>query len=223
LQGVRKDPPEAFVVDLSRRPSEGLAIAIELRRLAATRRVPIVLAGGDPDKMARAERLLPDAVFTEWSRIRTALRQAIKNPPADPIVPGTMDAYSGTPLPRKLGIQPGTAVALLGAPAGFERTLGTLPEGVRLRRHGRGTADMTVFFAKSRAELDRRLRGLVRATTEGTSLWIAWPKQASGVVSDLSEKVVRATGLAAGLVDFKICAIDETWSGLRFTRRRSRR
>jgi hypothetical protein len=221
LKSVRKAPPHAFVIDLSRRPSDGPAIAIMLRQLAATRRVPIVLAGGDRSKVARARRLLPDAVFTEWSRVRGALRQSIRNPPADPVVPGTMDAYSGTPLAKKLGIRTGSAVVLLGAPPGFECQLGALPEGARLKRQGRG--DVTVLFTRSRADFNRRFPARARATSEGERLWIAWPKQTSSLATDLTLNIVRAVGLDQGLVDFKICAIDDTWSGLCFTRRRARR
>jgi hypothetical protein len=127
--------------------------------------------------------------------------------------------YSGTPLPRKLGIKPGARVALLGAPRGFEDTLGELPAGVEVRRAARGTFDVVVAFFKPRADLERRLPALRAALEPAGGLWIAWPKRASGVATDLSEGVVRELGLAAGLVDNKVCAIDHTWSGLRLVYR----
>jgi hypothetical protein len=124
--------------------------------------------------------------------------------------------YSGTPLPKKLGIREGRSVRLRGAPAGFEATLGVLPDGVTIKRSGRAAADITLWFTRSSAELERGIAEQVPAAAGG-GLWILWPKKASGVATDLSENVVRETGLAAGLVDFKVAAIDATWSGLRFS------
>jgi hypothetical protein len=127
--------------------------------------------------------------------------------------------YSGTPLVRKLGIKPGARLGLVGAPEGFDATLGELPEGVAVRRRARGPLDVIVAFHLRRAEFERRLPTLHGALDYAGGLWIAWPKQASGVATDLNENVVRELGLAAGLVDNKVCAIDEVWSGLRFVYR----
>ena len=124
--------------------------------------------------------------------------------------------YSGTPLPRKLGIKEGHRVALLGAPDEFERvTLGELPGDVRVRRRAGGKADVIVSFHTSRAELERRLPALRALMEPAAGLWIAWPKRASGVPSDITEDVLREIALPTGLVDNKVCAIDQTWSGLR--------
>ncbi len=130
-----------------------------------------------------------------------------------------MDAvagYSGTPLPRKLGIRPGSRVLLTGAPAGFEELLGPLP-GVELhRRAGRSPYDVVLAFAPDRRALTQRFGpSATRLTTSG-GLWVVWPKRSSGVRTDLDENVVRAHGLASGLVDTKVCAVDATWSGLKF-------
>ncbi len=127
--------------------------------------------------------------------------------------------YSGTPLPRKLGIKPGARVGLIRAPDGFDTTLGELPEGVAVRRSARGTLDVIVAFFVARAELERRLPALRGALEPSGGLWIAWPKRASGVATDVGEGVVRELGLAAGLVDNKVCAIDDLWSGLRLVYR----
>jgi hypothetical protein len=132
--------------------------------------------------------------------------------------------YSGTPLPRKLGIKPGHRVALLGAPEGFEAdTLGELPGGVRVARRACGHADVIVSFHTRRADLERRL-GALRAMMEpAAGLWIAWPKRASRVETDITEDVLREIALPTGLVDNKVCAMDETWSGLRLVIRISER
>ncbi len=212
-------PPDAFVIDLSRLPSHGREVAAALRERKATRKVPIVFVDGAPEKIDRIRALLPDAVYTDWKRLRGALRAALRRPPVAPVVPGPMAGYSGTPLPKKLGIKPGSVVALRGAPIGFEKTLGPLPDGARVTRRGR-RADRTLLFVRSQADLARKLPGAARALAAGQGLWIAWPKQASVMKSDLSERHVRERGLALGIVDYKICAIDGTWSGLLFAKRR---
>ena len=137
------------------------------------------------------------------------------------IVPASaLAGYSGTPLPRKLGIKPDTVVALLGAPEGFEAVLQPLPEDVRFKHSARGAANLILLFVKSRAEMQRRFPAAARCLADGGGLWIAWPKKASGVATDLTQATVRSFGLGAAFVDYKICAIDETWSGLLFARRK---
>ncbi len=129
-----------------------------------------------------------------------------------------MAGYSKTPLAKKLGIKPGHRVALLGAPPGFGKTLEPLPDGVSLATSLRGTRsfDVIVFFAPEESELTRRFPTLAARLESAGGLWIAWPKKSSGVRTDLSDGVVRRIGLESGLVDNKVCAVDETWSGLRF-------
>jgi len=129
-----------------------------------------------------------------------------------------MAGYSDTPLPKKLGIKPDSTLALVGAPPNFQRTLGTLPPGVRIKRRA-GAADLTIWFPRSATDLDRRIARLAELVGDG-HVWIAWPKRASGVKSDVTSDRVRSAGIAHGLVDYKVAAIDETWSGLKFTRRR---
>jgi len=124
-----------------------------------------------------------------------------------------MAGYSGTPLPRKLGIKPSHRLAVLNAPDGFE--LGDLPDGVSVRTTARGTADVIVSFHDRRADLARRMPKLRALMDSAAGLWIAWPKRSSGVPTDLTEDVVRELALENALVDNKVCAIDDTWSGLR--------
>lgn len=220
LKKLKDDPPDAVVVDLSRMPSGGRDVGVALRTAKTTRHVPIVFVDGAPDKVDGVKKSLPDAVFTTWSGIRSALQQAIARPPPDPVVPPhALAGYSGTPLPKKLGIKAGTRVTLVGAPRGFEQTLGEIPEGARLTRQARGRADLVIWFVTRRSDLDAGIDQSA-ALAEGGSIWIAWPKQTSKLAGDLTGNDVRSVGLAAGLVDYKVCAIDETWSGLLFTRRR---
>jgi Protein of unknown function (DUF3052) len=126
-----------------------------------------------------------------------------------------MAGYSGTPLVKKLGIKPGCRLALLQAPDDFDATLGELPAQVIVVRQLRTPCDVLLFFTKSRTELQKQFQRLKENLDPDGGLWIAWPKKASGVATDLTEDVIRDTALTNGLVDNKVCAIDETWSGLR--------
>jgi hypothetical protein len=119
--------------------------------------------------------------------------------------------YSGTPLAKKLGIKPGHRLMLLGAPAGFE--IPELPDGVRMVK--RGKADVILSFHTERRDYERRLPALRAHMEPAAGLWIAWPKRASKVATDLDENVVRDAALANALVDNKVAAIDQVWSGLR--------
>jgi hypothetical protein len=221
LRSLREDPPGAIIIDLGRVPSQGRDLGLNLRIHKATRHVPLVFAGGEPEKVAGVRELLPDATYTTWDGLAESLRLAMAQPPTDPVVPrSTMAGYSGTPLPKKLGIKAHAAVLLDGAPEGFENTLGVLPEGAALTREPCGTAQVTLWFVTTRMELEARMEEMIPAAASG-GLWILWPKKASGVASDLSQTIVRETGLAAGLVDFKVAAIDATWSGLRFSQRKT--
>src|SRR5262249_52803373 len=129
--------------------------------------------------------------------------------------------YSGTPLAQKLGIKPGSAVALINAPMKFEETLEGLPGDASVARDPRraGPFQVMVVFCESSRELSRRFPQAAERLGTAGGLWTAGPKKASGIATDLTEDVVRKAGLLAGLVDNKVCAIDQTWSGLRFVYR----
>jgi CheY-like chemotaxis protein len=220
LKAWRENPPAAVVIDLARIPSHGREIAMAIRHSKATRSIPLVLMGGDPQKVARIRELLPDAVYASWDEIGPALKEAIENPPAAPVAPKSLfDAYAGQPLPKKLGIRPGMAVLLVGAPADFAQVLGELPERVSLREGVENKGDLMIWFVRYSQELEENIASMSQRQ-DLRFLWITWPKKASGVKTDLTQQFVRETGLGRGLVDFKICSIDATWSGLCFTRRK---
>jgi hypothetical protein len=131
---------------------------------------------------------------------------------------------ASVPLTRKLGVQTGDRLALLTAPEGFQQAaLEPLPDGVTVTNSSRAAADVTVAFFVERRALERRMAALARSLPPGAGLWIAWPKRSSGVPTDLSDDGVRELGLATGLVDNKVCAIDSIWSGLRFVHRKTPR
>lgn len=126
--------------------------------------------------------------------------------------------YSGTPLPRKLGVKEGHRVLVASAPTGFE--LGPLVGAADIHDRAAGAPyDVILAFCKDRKAVERRFSELPARTTTAGALWIAWPKKSSGVPTDIDENVIRDIGLGAGLVDVKVCAVDETWSGLKFVRR----
>jgi hypothetical protein len=152
------------------------------------------------------------------------------------VTPAQPAGYSGTPLPKKLGIKPGARVGLAGAPDGFGALLEPLPDGARVEAGasaaagaaeavlpGTGPFDVIVFFTVEQAELVGRLGELRARMTPAAGLWIAWPKRASGVPTDMTEDVIREIALPTGLVDNKVCAIDPVWSGLRLVIRRELR
>jgi hypothetical protein len=156
------------------------------------------------------------------------------------VTPAQPAGYSGTPLPRKLGIKPGARVGLAGAPDGFGALLEPLPDGARVEAGapaaaaagavlpgavlpGIGPFDVIVFFTVEQAELAGRLSELRARMAPAAGLWIAWPKRASRVPTDMTEDVIREIALPTGLVDNKVCAIDQVWSGLRLVIRRELR
>lgn len=218
-RAIRDDPSDAVVIDLSRLPSHGRETAIALRGNRKTRTIPLVFVGGVPEKVARLREQLPDAAYApDWVEIGPVLRDALNHPPADPVVPTQMmNRYGKRSLLKKLGVQPGHTLALLGAPESFMTTLGCLPDGVTLRRQARGKVDIAVWFVLRQKDLAQSIaqRSAIINASAGR-LWIAWPKKASGQGSDLSQQVVRRAGLTHGLVDFKIASLDATWSALCF-------
>jgi len=127
--------------------------------------------------------------------------------------------YSGKPLVEKLGIKAGASVAIVNAPKGYDRILGGLPSGVTRKGNAGGPLDFIQFFTREKRALERRFAALARALAPAGMLWISWPKKASGVATDLTEDVIRVIGLAHGLVDVKVAAVDDVWSGLKFVRR----
>jgi hypothetical protein len=136
-----------------------------------------------------------------------------------------MAGYSGTPLPQKLGIKENHTVAILGAPADFADVLGALPSGasVRAKVTAKQKLDVLIVFVRKRADLVAKIAKLRPHMQPAAGLWIAWPKRSSGVATDITEDVVREVALPTGLVDNKVCAIDEIWSGLRLVIRRENR
>ena len=250
---LKDGPPDALAISLDRLPSHGRAVASVTTESKRLRGLPLVFVGGQPEKVAATKRTFPRATYcveSELEKVLARLKPFVPPDPAarkvmksksgsDPKPTGKKSAaattgpsfepapagYSGTPLPQKLGIKPRSHVALVNAPAGFSRTLGALPTDARVEsiRVDGQPHDVIVLFCANRRALERSFKAAARRLEPAGGLWVSWPKKASGVATDLTEDVVRAVGLAAGLVDNKVCAIDATWSGLRFVYRKKDR
>jgi hypothetical protein len=219
---VRQDPPAAVVINLGRLPSQGRDVALQLRQFKSTRQIPLVLCGGEPLKLPKIQALLPDAFYTTWENMLLVLAQVMRTPLTNVVVPESSFAgYARAPLVKKLGIRSHTTVALLDPPPGFEQNLPGLPEDVRWCSQAGVACDLVIWFVRTQTELFEGLPH-VQPGIGKAGLWVVWPKKSSGVESDLTQAIVRQTGLAAGLVDYKVSAIDKTWTGLRFAIRKPR-
>lgn len=219
LRRLSEDPPDAVLIDLSRMPSRGREVGTSLRMRKSTRFLPLVFLGGEADKVARIQQLLPDAIYSGWEQVLATLENLPLELSDSLYIPQSIfEAYAGTPLPQKLGIKAGARVGLVNVPQGILDALVDLPPGVTFHASGWQDCEIILWFVGSRAALEVDILNIAAGLGRG-SIWIAWPKKSAREQSDLTQKDVRALGLAHDLVDYKICSIDETWSGLLFTRR----
>ena len=187
LKQLTDNPPAAIVIDLSRLPSQGRDLALMIRKRQGTRNIPIVFVAGKEAKVAQVRALLPDATYTSWDDIQPALEHAITNPPTDPIVHDSIFAgYAGKPLIEKLGIKSNTSVCLMNAPSTFLKTLGDLPPKVNLIYNQNTACDLTIWFCKSKSDIDHNISWIVNQSHRGP-VWIAWPKKKSSLSSDLTQ------------------------------------
>ncbi len=212
----RSNPPDAFVIDLSRLPSHGREIAIALRQSKATRAVPLVFCEGEEAKIAKTREVLPDAVFCTLSHLRSTLRKLPKTASDVPVVPvAMMDRYAGRSAAQKLGVKGDSKVCLIDAP----RDVTALLRDVSFVESPAG-ASVTLLFATEPQEMRRELSRL-RLLAAQTKLWVCW-KKGKLAENGIGERLVRETGLDLGLVDYKICSINEVWSGLLFAAAKQR-
>ncbi|MBS1855572.1 MAG: hypothetical protein JST11_09430 [Acidobacteria bacterium] len=215
FRGIRGDPPDAILIDLNRAPSYGRTMGALLRESASLRTIPLVFIAGEPAKTAAAKRILPDAFYAPWSEVPAAIKRAIARAPRNPLAPRP----PARSVAQKLGIEPDSAVALCHAPAEFALDL---PAGVRVRKHPDGAA-VVLVFARSAAALARELPAVAGLMEKGRRVWLLWPKKASKVESGLTMPRVRELAIATGLIDYKVCAVDATWSAMAVGPRRGGR
>jgi hypothetical protein len=210
FRGIRQDLPHAILIDLTRLPSYGKAMGVLLRRQKSLRAIPLVFVEGDPDKAALVRAVLPDAVYAIWAKAPSAIQRAIRQAPREALPPRD----SGTPLLTKLGIGADSRVALLHPPEGFE-----LPGAITRKQVGE--ADVVMVFCRSGAALARALPDLAGMMRKGRRVWVLWPKKASAMPSDLTMVRIRQMASGFGLLDYKVCAVDESWSAMTLGKRRS--
>jgi CheY-like chemotaxis protein len=219
---IRETQPDAVVIDLSRLPSHGREVAVYLRGQKSTRDLPLVFAGGAEEKVAAVRQLLPDATYTTLGKLKSAVRAAMKNRPASPVVPPQMmERYALKTPAQKLGVKPDGTIALFEAPRGYAKILGEMPTGASILEEPADPCAVTIWFAHDPETFLAALPRMQRLASK-TKLWVAWKKKAAAPTSRLSEDFVRNAAITAGLVDYKVCAIDATWSGLALAAKRDR-
>ena len=218
----RESPPDAFVIDLSRLPSHGREIAVALRQSKATRSVPLIFCAGDPAKLSAFRELLPDAAYCELPNLISTLKKALAAPPQNPVVPtAMMDRYKSRTAAEKLGVKEGDSVAVVNPPRDFERIIGALPARAQLLEtdNGDSSAQVHLCFVHQPAELADTLSRL-RALAATSRFWILWRKGGKAALGDVTESIVRENALDLGLVDYKICSVNEIWTAMLFALKR---
>jgi len=217
FRSMREKLPDVAVVDLTRMPSHGRYVAAAMRLTKATRHIPIVFVDGDPEKVDRLRKEYPDALYTSRAKLTATLKRA--KPVANPIKPAhTIAAFSNRSTAQKLGIKEGWRVAVIDAPSDYAKILGPLPEGAVWEEDPNEVLPMTLWFVQ---DADQYLAGLRRWRERAakTKLWIVYPKAQAKRKTEagLTQFLIREAALAVGLVDYKICSVNETWTGLLFT------
>ena len=213
---VRESPPDAIIIDLSRLPSHGRELATGLRGDKRTRHVPILFLDGAAEKVDIVRKNLPDAAYCERPRLLAALRKCIRERLQNPVVPTQMmQRYAGRTTAQKLGIAAGSRVAVVDPPRDYLRVIGTLPDGVEFDEESSAGAALTIWFVQEPEALLAALPKMRRVASK-SKLWIAWPKKSARKDSPLNEKLIREMAIESGLVDYKVCSVNETWSGLCF-------
>ena len=221
LKKLRSNPPAAVIVDLSRLPSQGRDIAINIRHAKTTRNIPIIFVEGDQQKINQIKAHIPDALYTNYKQIHIVLKEAITHPPKVTVIPKSVfEPYKHTSLAKKLGIKPNTTLALIDPPEDFTKILSKLPRNVTIQKQVSDQSDLTILFAETQKDLENRMTKIIDKLQRNGKLWIAWRKKAPNIAVNLTQTTVRKAGLALGLVDYKVCRIDAAWTGLLFTRRK---
>jgi hypothetical protein len=213
----RESVPDAYLIDLSRLPSHGREVGVYLRSRKRTRHIPIVFIAGTPDKIEYVRRAIPDAVYTPASRVRSAIKSAIANPPLNPVKPGH-ERWSNRTTAQKLGIAKDQQVAVIDPPSGYTQAIGELPEGAYFDEDATQACAVTLWFVHGVPDFHAALPRM-RKLAAGTKLWLLWRKNKR---DGLDGNLIRAGCAAVGLVDYKICSVSDTWSGMVFAVKKMR-
>jgi hypothetical protein len=216
---LRVSVPDAYLIDLSRLPSHGREVGVYLRGAKSTRHVPIVFVAGSPDKVEYVRRALPDATYTSLSRVRSALKSAIANPPVNPVKAAQMmERWGHRTTAQKLGIAKDSRVAVIDPPSGYAQAIGDLPEGASFEEDSGEGCAVTLWFVHGVPDFHAALPRMRKLATR-SRLWILWRKNKR---DGLDGNLIRAGCVDVGLVDYKICSINDTWSGMVFAVKKAR-
>jgi CheY-like chemotaxis protein len=215
MKNWRESPPDAFVIDLSRLPSHGREIAIALRQSPRTRCIPIVFCDGQEEKVNSIRNVLPDASYSSLEKLRSTLRKALANRPSNPVTPvQMMDRYASRTPAQKLGIKESSAVRLVDPPRNVMQVLRPLPSKIEILDGGSNeSAAVTLCFIHEPHSLLPTL-SRVRRLASTSKLWILWRKGGSAARGDITESRVRNSAIDLGLVDYKICSVNDLWSAI---------
>jgi CheY-like chemotaxis protein len=214
LRAAKQAPPDAIVIDLTRLPSHGLEIATALRNAKATRLIPILFVDGAPEKVEAIRAKLPDAIYTTRAGLMEAIAGA--SPPAAPVAPAPMmDRYAGRSAAQKLGIRESCRVSLIDPPRDYAHVIGALPGEVQMEENPATPGDVTLWFVTD-ADTYRHNLPSRRDWAAHTKFWVLWRKKTKGI----NENLIRDAGLEMGLVDYKVCSVNATWSALLFAKRK---
>ena len=215
VREVQREGTSAIVIDLSRLPSHGKAIGAWVRGSKSIRHIPLIFVGGDAAKATAIQLEIPDAVYTSIEKLPEALKRA--KAPTEPVVPRQMmQAMPGRTNAQKLGIGEHASVLVIDPPSDYERVVGAMPRGAEFVEDP--PAAVTLWFAHDAGEFEAALPRR-RALAAKGKLWIVWPK---GRRDGFNGDFVRARALKVGLVDYKICSLNETWSGMLFAVKKAR-
>jgi hypothetical protein len=221
FRSLRDQPsPVAAVIDLTRMPSHGRYVALALRLGKTTRGIPLVFLDGDPEKLEKLKKELPDAAYTSRAKLAAVLKKI--KAPANPVVPKHgIQAPPDRTTAQKLGFKNDLRVAVIDAPPDYATVVGPLPAGVSLEEDPSEVLPMTLWFVYDPDTFRFRLPAM-RNLVGRTRLWIVWQKQSGrkAAVSGLTQYVIREAALAVGLVDYKACSLDQTWTGMLVTRKK---
>lgn len=218
----RELSPDAVVIDLDRLPSHGRELGMSLRASKSTCHLPLIFAGGIAEKIDPMRAAIPGAIFTAWSDVAAAVKQAMAQPAVPRLNPRELSkpAGSGT-LERKLDIKPRTVFAIMalnGGASWLDELLISIPDGAVAQRRIDRSTTLALLVVDARRDLTKAFALANTSLPAGASFWIVHPKQTSPLAADFNQDTVRETGISQGFVDYKVCAIDKDWSALKFAR-----
>lgn len=216
FRSMAEHPTAAAVIDLTRLPSHGRHVAAEICSRKSLRHIPIIFVDGAPEKVAAIRKELPDAIYTTRGKLAAAIRSA--KAVAHPVQPARMMDRRDRTTAQKMGICENARVAILGAPPGYAKVLGAMPAAVSLEEDPAETLPLTVWFVTD-AGVYRAGLPAMRARMSETRLWVVYPKGGAKKTGDggINQFFIREQALALGMVDYKICSVNPSWTGILFT------